>query len=227
VNEHLVDGINDELERLAGIYAERGFAGRVGYGSRPALLVVDLIRGFTDPASDLGGDLDAELAATRQLVDACHDVGAPVIFSTVSYDPALAEAGVWADKIESSSWLVTGTPWVEVDERSGRRAEDMILVKKYASCFTGTDLISRLVSRGVDTLLIAGATTSGCVRASAVDACSYGFRTIVVREAVGDRALLPHLVNLFDIDMKYGDVVSLSSALDFVSSVSRATAAAD
>jgi nicotinamidase-related amidase len=224
MNDSLRAEVDAEYERLAAIYRERGFGGRVGYGQRPALLVVDLIRGFTDPASPLGGELDDEVAAARRLVDACHDAGAPVIFSTVAYDPALTEAGVWANKITSSSWLVEDTPWVEVDERMGRRPTDTLLVKKYASCFAGSDLVSRLVSQGVDTLLIAGATTSGCVRASAVDACSLGFRTIVVREAVGDRALLPHLANLFDIDMKYGDVVALESALGFLSSVSAAAA---
>jgi maleamate amidohydrolase len=222
MNDELCAAVQAELERLAGVYVERGFAGRLGFGSRPALLVVDFIRGFTDPASDLGGELDNEVAAARQLVDACHELGAPVVFSTVAYDAALAEAGVWADKITSSSWLVEGSVWVDVDERMGRREGDMLLIKKYASCFAGTDLVSRLVSRGVDTLLIAGATTSGCVRATAVDACSYGFRPIVVREAVGDRALLPHLANLFDIDMKYGDVVSLEAALGYLLSADAA-----
>ena len=97
----------------------------------------------------------------------------------------------------------------------------MLLVKKYASCFFGTDLMSRLATHGVDTLLIAGCTTSGCVRATAVDACSYGLRTIVIEDAVGDRAELPHYANLFDIDAKYGDVVSLSEALEYLEGVPR------
>lgn len=92
----------------------------------------------------------------------------------------------------------------------------MLLVKKYASCFFGTDLVARLQSRRVDTVLLAGCTTSGCVRATAVDACSYGFHTIVVEEAVGDRAELPHLASLFDIDAKYGDVVSLEEAAGYL-----------
>src|SRR5438105_12087856 len=100
--------------------------------------------------------------------------------------------------------------------RLERRPREMLLVKKYASCFFGTDLAARLVSRQVDTLIITGCTTSGCVRASAVDACSLGLRTIVVQEAVGDRAELPHIANLFDIDAKYGDVVQLEEALTFL-----------
>jgi nicotinamidase-related amidase len=98
----------------------------------------------------------------------------------------------------------------------------MLLVKKYASCFFGTDLVARLISRGVDTLLIAGCTTSGCVRASAVDACSYGFRTIVVEQAVGDRAALPHLASLFDIEAKYGDVRSLDDTVRHLDELPRA-----
>jgi maleamate amidohydrolase len=220
MNDELLASVEAEFDRLREIYQQRGFGGRVGYGERPAVLVVDFIRGFTDPVSDLGGELDSEVAAARRLVDAAHEVGAPVIFSTVAYDAELQEAGVWLRKITSSKWLVEGTEWTEVDERMGMRDGDMLLVKKYASCFSGTDLVARLVAKGVDTLIIAGCTTSGCVRASALDACSLGFRAIVPREAVGDRALLPHVANLFDIDMKYGDVVALDDALSYLASVS-------
>ncbi len=111
---------------------------------------------------------------------------------------------------------------MQIDERLGREPGDMLLVKKYASCFFGTDLISRLVSRGVDTLIITGCTTSGCVRASAVDACSYGLHTIVVEDAVGDRAPLSHLTSLFDIDAKYGDVTTTDAVIAHLDAV-RAT----
>jgi maleamate amidohydrolase len=226
MNNDLRASVEAELDRLSQIYVDRGFGGRVGFGERPAVLVVDFIRGFTDPASDLGGDLDAEVAAARRIVDAAREAAAPIIFSTVEYDEALQEAGVWLRKIPSSKWLVADTPWTAVDDRMGMQQGDMLLVKKYASCFAGTDLVSRLVSQGVDTLIIAGCTTSGCVRASAVDACSLGFRTIVAREAVGDRAVLPHLANLFDIDMKYGDVVSAEETLAYLDDVTARRAAA-
>jgi maleamate amidohydrolase len=219
---------DDLLARVADHYAEtrevltgRGFHGRVGFGSRPAVLAIDLIRGFTDSRSPLAGDLDAQVAATRTLLDVARAGGVPVILSTVAYDAALEEAGVWKYKVPSNSWLVDGTEWVEIDERLGQTASDQLLVKKYASCFFGTDLASRLVARSVDTLLIAGCTTSGCVRASAVDACSLGLRVSVVEEAVGDRAPLPHMANLYDIDCKYGDVVSLEAALAYLASLSR------
>jgi len=202
----------EAYQRLRTEFRNKGLGGRTGFGQRPALLVIDLIRGFTDTRSPLAGDLDSQLEATRQLLASARDAGVPVIFSTVAYDAGLQEAGKWIRKIPSNSWLVEGSEWVELDERLGRRDGEMLLVKKYASCFFGTDLAARLVSKGVDTLIIVGCTTSGCVRATAVDACSYGFHTVVVEEGVGDRAELPHLASLFDIDNKYGDVVGLEEA---------------
>jgi len=206
----------DEYDKLRVEFGTKGFGGRVGFGQRPALLAIDFITGFTDPRSPLAGNLDSQLEATNALLRPARAAGIPVIFSTVAYDAELQEAGIWIRKIRSNSLLVEGSEWTRVDKRLGRRPGEMILVKKYASCFFGTDLAARLVSRQVDTLIIAGCTTSGCVRATAVDACSYGFRTIVVKEAVGDRAALPHAASLFDIDAKYGDVVDLDTAVDFL-----------
>jgi maleamate amidohydrolase len=203
----------EHLAELHERLSAKGFAGRVGFGSRPAVLVVDLIRAFTDPACPLGSDLDAEIENTRRILEAARAAGAVVVMSTSYYDEALDEAGLWSLKVPSSEWLIEGTEWVQVDERLGRAKGDMLLVKKYASCFFGTDLMSRLVSRGVDTLVITGCTTSGCVRASAVDACSYGLRTIVVEDAVGDRAPLSHLTCLFDMDAKYADVVTTQTVI--------------
>jgi nicotinamidase-related amidase len=197
-------------------YVRKGFAARVGFGARPALLVIDIIRAFTDLRSPLASNLDSQVAAIRTLLAAARQQEIPVIFSTVAYDADLQEAGIWIRKIPSNSWLVEGSEWVELDERLDRQPREMLLVKKYASCFFGTDLAARLVTRQVDTLLITGCTTSGCVRATAVDACSLGLHTIVVQEAVGDRAELPHIANLFDIDAKYGDVVDLQDALGYL-----------
>ena len=201
-----------EYARLRQEFRDKGFGSRVGFGARPALLVVDLITGFTDLRSPLAGQLEGQLAATNDLLEPARALGIPVIFSTVAYDAELQEAGIWIRKIPANSWLVEGSEWVEVDKRLNQQPNETTLVKKYASCFFGTDLAARLVSRRVDTLLITGCTTSGCVRATAVDSCSYGFHTIVVEEAVGDRAALPHAASLFDIDAKYGDVVPLDEA---------------
>jgi maleamate amidohydrolase len=209
----------EEYERLRTEFRNKGLGGRTGFGQRPALLVIDLIRGFTDTRSPLAGDLDSQLEATQQLLASARDANVPVIFSTVAYDADLQEAGKWIRKIPSNSWLVEGSEWVELDERLGRRDDEMLLVKKYASCFFGTDLAARLVSKGVDTLIIVGCTTSGCVRATAVDSCSYGFHTVVIEEGVGDRAELPHLASLFDIDNKYGDIVGLGEATAYLDRV--------
>lgn len=206
-----------EYARLRQEFRDKGFGGRVGFGLRPALLAVDLITGFTDPRSPLASDLDSQLAATNRLLEPARALGIPVIFSTVAYDAELQEAGIWIRKIPANSWLVEGSEWVEIDGRLNQQAHETTLVKKYASCFFGTDLAARLVSRRVDTLIITGCTTSGCVRATAVDSCSYGFHTIVVEEAVGDRAELPHAASLFDIDAKYGDVVGLAEATGYLS----------
>ncbi|MFJ6359172.1 N-carbamoylsarcosine amidohydrolase [Pseudarthrobacter oxydans] len=210
-----------EYKRLRAEFREKGLGGRIGFGQRPALLVVDLIRGFTDPRSPLAGDLEGQVLATQALLAHARTGGIPVIFSTVAYDTDLQEAGKWIRKIPSNSWLVEGSEWVELDERMERRDDEMLLVKKYASCFFGTDLAARLISKGVDTLIVVGCTTSGCVRATVVDSCSYGFHTIVVEEAVGDRAELPHLASLFDIDNKYGDVVPLKETLTYFEHVDR------
>jgi maleamate amidohydrolase len=215
----LEDLAREHLAELHERLSARGFGGRVGFGSRPAVLVVDLIRAFTDERCPLASNLDAQVANTRRILDAARAAGAPVVMSTVSYDAALDEAGLWALKVPNNEWLVEGSEWVEIDERLERRPGDMLLVKKYASCFFGTDLMSRLVSRAIDTVVIVGCTTSGCVRASAVDACSYGLHTIVVEDAVGDRAPLSHLTSLFDIDAKYGDVTTTSAVVGYLESV--------
>ena len=199
-------------DELAVTMRERGFARRVGFGERPAVVVVDLIRAFTDPRFPTAVEAPSMLAATRSLLDAARAGGLPTVLVGSAYEPARRDAGVWERKL-SHEGMDEGGDGVEFDEALGRCDHDMVVWKKYPSAFFATDLASRLVAQRVDTVLIAGASTSGCIRASAVDACSSGFRTIVVREAVADRSPLPHVANLFDIEMKYGDVVELAEAL--------------
>jgi nicotinamidase-related amidase len=202
-------------ETLA-FYKSRGFANRVGFGNHPALLIIDFIKGFTDLSSPLASNLDAEIAATKQLLDEARRLDLPIAFTTVAYDEGFRDAGVFIKKVPSLSVLQKGSPLVEVDDRLAPLPNEHVLVKKYASAFFGTPLAATLTAAGVDTLIIAGCTTSGCVRASAVDGCQNGFRTMVVRECVGDRAIEPHEANLFDIDAKYGDVVTLAETLDYL-----------
>lgn len=205
----------------AAFFAERGFGLRIGFGLRPTLLVVDMLKAFTNPEMPLGSDLADELAAVRQLLSATRKGEWPVLFSTVQYeDSDLKDAGIWALKQKGVASLRAGTPGVEVDPSLERREEEGLLQKKYASCFFGTDLVSRLNANRSDTLLIAGCTTSGCVRATAVDACQMGFRPMVVREAVGDRSAAAHEQSLFDLDAKYADVVSVDETLQYLASLS-------
>ncbi|MBI1761011.1 MAG: isochorismatase family protein [Acidobacteria bacterium] len=200
-------------------YKSRGLAQRVGFGARPALLIVDFIKGFTDLASPLASNLDKEIAATKKALNAARKLKLPIAFTTVEYDAGFRDAGVFIKKVPSLAVLKKGSTWVEVDDRLKPRANEHVLVKKYASAFFGTALASTLTAAGVDTLLLAGCTTSGCVRASAVDGCQHGFRTIVIEECVGDRAQGPHLANLFDINAKYGDVITLAETLAYLKTV--------
>jgi len=202
--------------KLLELYHRRGFAGRVGFGARPAILVVDFIIAFTDPSSPLGSDLDKPLSETVRLLEAARGVGIPVLFTTVEYSRGLEDAGLFPKKVSGLRLLISGSPWVAVDPRLKRRDEELLLRKKFASGFFGTDLAQQLRDQKVDTLIITGCTTSGCVRATAVDALQYGFHAIVPQEAVGDRAELPHVANLFDIDAKYGDVVSSQEVLSYL-----------
>ena len=197
-------------------YERKGFSSRSGYGARPALLIVDFINGFTDPGTGLGGDYSAELSVTSKLLDEFRARALPVFFTTVAYEPNLRDAGQFVAKVPALSILIKGSEWVKVDDRIRPRPSEQVVLKKYASAFFDTRLDMELQSLGVDTVVIVGCTTSGCVRASAIDSMQNGFRTVVVRDAVGDRAQTPHEVNLFDIDAKYGDVVPSGDVLDYL-----------
>jgi maleamate amidohydrolase len=195
----------------AGFFTQRGFGGRLGFGERPAVLVIDLSNGFTDPGQPLGSDLTPQIEATNVLTRIARDKAVPVLFSTVRYEAAgVRDAGLWSRKMRGQVTLHIDGKGHELDRRLLRADGDTVLYKKYASCFFGSDLTSRLVNEGVDTLIMTGTSTSGCVRATAVDAVQLGFRPMVVAEGVGDRSHASHRQSLFDIDTKYGDVVSLA-----------------
>ena len=202
-------------------YELKGLSARSGYGARPALLVVDFINGFTDPGTGLGGDYGAELAVTAKLLAEFRARALPVYFTTVAYEPHLRDGGKFVTKVPALSILVKGSEWVKVDERIRPLPSESVVLKKYASAFFDTRLDMELQGLGVDTVVIAGATTSGCIRASAIDSMQHGFHTVVARDAVGDRARTPHEVNLFDIDAKYGDVVSSSEVLEYLRGLGR------
>ena len=201
-------------EEDAKFFAARGFGQKIGFGDRAALIVIDFMNAFTDPSMPLGANADNEIRETNKLIDEAHAHNIPVIFSVVWYEEdGFKDAGIWALKQKGVSTLKVGTPGVELDKRLHRHPQDIVLLKKYASCFYGTDIIARLNSRHVDTLIVTGCTTSGCVRATTVDAVQNGFRPIVAKEAVGDRSVAAHEQSLFDLDQKYADVLPVDEII--------------
>ena len=225
MNEGQAFGFSEGAPQDRDFFRQRGFGQRIGFGRRPALVVIDMLNAFTDPTQMLGANLDSQIDAIKPLIAAARIGNVPIIFSTVIYEDAqFQDAGIWALKQKGIITLKAGTEGVLVDRRLDFRNTDILLVKKYASCFFGTDLTSRLLAHGVDTLILTGCTTSGCVRATAVDACQTGFRPMVVREAVGDRSAAAHDQSLFDLDAKYADVVSLNETLEYLLSIGAAHA---
>jgi len=207
------------------IYDRARLGQSVTVGTRPAVLVVDFSRGFTDPESTMGSDLTREVEATNRVLAAAREREIPIIFTTIGFEPNLKDGSLWLEKAPGLGELIVGGKWVEIDPRLERREEETVILKKGASAFFGTNLPSILVSQGVDTVIMCGATTSGCIRATAIDLLQYGYPTLVPRECVGDRAQGPHDANLVDIQAKYADVVSVEEALAYVESVSRKSGA--
>jgi nicotinamidase-related amidase len=199
-------------------YRAKGFGHPIGFGENPAVLVVDFIDGFTNPESPLGSNLDREVEATARLLAGARSRHIPIVFITTSYDfDDFRDAGWWRVKESGVKSLKTASPAVEIDPRlNWNRNNEHCINKKFASAFFGTDLLSRLNATSVDTLLVTGCATSGCVRATTVDGLQNGYRTMVVREAVGDRSLESHTQSLVEIDAKYGDVVSLEESLEYL-----------
>lgn len=198
------------------VYAQAGLGQAVTMGTRPCVLVIDFSCGFTDPECPLGADMTAEVTATRRLLDAARARNLPVVFTTIGFEPSLKDGGLWMQKAPSLAALQLGGKWVEIDPRLDLQPGEIVVMKKGASGFFGTNLASILVSQRVDSVILCGATTSGCVRATSIDLLQYGWPTMVPRECVGDRAQAPHEANLFDIQAKYADVVSLEDALGYL-----------
>jgi maleamate amidohydrolase len=190
------------------------FDGRMGFGRAPALIVVDFIKAYTEPGSPLYAPAVVEaVKATVPLLAACRGRGLPVIYTRVLYHRNGSDGGLFVRKVPALRRMVEGEPLAGIVPELPPGPDDVILIKQYASAFFGTSLAAMLTAQGVDTLIITGCSTSGCVRATAVDAMQHGFRPIVPRECVGDRHEAPHEANLFDINAKYGDVVLLADVL--------------
>jgi maleamate amidohydrolase len=206
-------------EQAQEVYEQARLGGSLTLGERPAVLVVDFSCGFTDPECTLGAEMNDEVEATRHLLDAARAKGLSVVFTSIGFEPSLKDGALWLQKAPALGDLQLGGRWVEIDPRLGRRDDEPVVLKKGASAFFGTNLASILVAQGVDTVVLCGATTSGCIRATAIDLLQYGFPTLVPRECVGDRAQAPHEANLFDIQAKYADVVPVEEALSYLEGV--------
>jgi nicotinamidase-related amidase len=195
-----------------------GFGERQGAGRRPALLVIDMSVGFTSPDSPLHCDLERVVPAIARLLEAAREQGVPVVYTTVSYGEAdRVVAKAFVDKIPALLALEAGSRFTQIDPRIAPLAHEPVLNKLFASAFFGTPLQSMLAAQGCDSVIVTGASTSGCVRATAVDVLQHGYRLTIPREAVGDRDQSAHEQALYDVDAKYGDVVSLEQALTTIS----------
>ncbi len=191
------------------------FSGRVGWGSTPAVVVIDLVRAYTHPDGPFAlPDARAAVEAAAELVETARDKDVPVVWTVVRYAPGLGDGGLFVRKVPALACFAEDAPgdWGELALEP--EAGEVVVVKQYASAFFGTSLAPTLHAAGVDTVVLAGVSTSGCVRATAMDALNSGFHPMVVRQACADRTAGLHENNLADLDAKYADVIDLAEALD-------------
>jgi len=227
-----MDEITKALETIfaadSSLYQGRGFMRRIGYGTRPALIHIDLANAWTRPGNPFSCDgMETIIPGVQRLNAAGRAKGIPIVYTTTAYAVTHGpntDMGLWASKIPVEV-LQLGTEAVAIDERIAPDPGEQVLVKKFASAFHGTPLASFLRAAGVDTVIVTGVTMAGCVRHTVEDAIGYGFRPIVVRECVGDRVAGVVEWNLFDIDAKFGDVEPLEAVLDYLEGLSASAGA--
>jgi maleamate amidohydrolase len=197
------------------------FNGLLPFGERPAVIVIDMVLAYLQPGSPLYAGVEDAVASAARLVAAARDWGAPVFFTHVEYQPGGVDGGVFFRKVPALKVFEKGSPLGAFPPQLSPVDGDFVITKRYASAFFATHLAATLTSLGVDTLVIAGVSTSGCVRATALDACQNGFLPFVVRDACGDRHQAPHEANLFDLQAKYAEVVSEAQVLQLMASTKR------
>ena len=190
------------------------FDGRLGFGEKSALILVDFVQAYFDKSSPLYAGVEGALASALRIRDAAREADIPVIYTNVVYQEGGLDGGVFFRKVPALEVFVAGNPLGERSAGLEPPADELVISKQYASAFFGTSLAATLTASGVDTLIITGVTTSGCIRATCIDAVSHGFIPIVVEDACGDRHEAPHTANLFDMNAKYGDVVSERAVID-------------
>jgi len=198
-------------DNYAGVYANR-----IGFGRRPALVLIDFVEAYFDRDCDLYADVEAELASAIRLVEVARRQGILVVYTKVEYHPSGIDGGRFFQKALPLRHLVAGSPMGAWAKGLAPADNELVVTKQYPSAFFGTSLAATLTAAGVDSVILTGLTTSGCIRASCVDACSHGFIPIVVSDACGDRHQAPHEANLFDMNAKYADVVSEAEVTEYL-----------
>ena len=198
---------------------KRAYDNQIGYGKKPALVLVDFVEAYFDPTCDLYADVQDTLDAALRVRDAARSAGIPVLYTNVVYHPSGVNGGRFFQKAMPLKNFIQGSPMGAWPKGLEPDASEIVISKQYPSAFFGTSLAPTLTAQGIDTLIITGVTTSGCIRATCIDACSHGFITIVVAEGVGDRHEAPHEANLFDMNAKYADVVSEADVTQYLANL--------
>lgn len=207
------------LADIFSFYEQRGYGHTVGRGHHPALVVVDFSVSFTRGMPNFpSAGYDAEVAATVSLQTAARRAGLPIYYTTIAYESHMRDAGLWGVKIPWIEALQYGSVAMDIDERLARRPEEPVIVKKYPSAFFETDLQEDLEGARVDTVILAGCTTSSCVRATAIDSMQRGFKTVIGAEAVGDLTPVLHWLHLTDLASRYVDVARVSELTEYMES---------
>jgi maleamate amidohydrolase len=201
---------------------KRAYDNRIGFGARPALILVDFVRAYFEPDCALFADVQPALDAALEVRQAARAAGIPVLYTNVVYHKGGVDGGRFFQKAMPLENFVHGNPMGDWAEGLVPGEGELVISKQYPSAFFGTSLASTLTTLGIDTLIITGLTTSGCIRATCVDSCSHGFIPIVVEEACGDRHEAPHTANLFDMNAKYGDVVGQQEAIAYLTRLAKA-----
>lgn len=199
----------------------KAFANRIGFGKRPALVLIDFAKAYFDPECELYADVESALQSALRIRKAAHSANIPVFLTRVAYHRSGVDGGRFFEKTLPLKHFIEGAPMGDWAVGLEPSPDEIIVSKQYPSAFFGTSLSSTLTALGVDTVLLGGLSTSGCVRASCVDAVSHGFRTGVIAEACGDRHPAPHAANLFDMNAKYADVISETEAMQYLSNLVR------
>ena len=190
------------------IYARQGLGNKLGFGTKPALVIIDFVNGFNDPDVFGGGNIPEAIRQTKNLLELSRQKYLPIAYTRIIYAEDGSNAGIFAEKAPKLKELTKNNPLSQIVSELKPISGELIVDKTEASGFHGTELLRWLTLHNIDTLIISGCTTSGCVRATAVDACANNYRSIVVSDCVGDRAIGPHNSSLFDLNQKYSDVIS-------------------